>query len=104
MKITIIVDDKTVYIDSVSYANLDLSSIPTNVHAMQFNGNAGWIEFKDNNDGTKPHNEPISSLPVWATTAISKWQEAKDLVESKKIAQEAFKATHILATPQQPNV
>jgi len=79
MKITIIVEDGAVYKDGVSYSNLDLSSTPTNVHAVQFNDttNIGWIEFKDNDDGTKPQNESLTSLPDWAITALTKWDDAK---------------------------
>jgi len=79
MKLTIIVDDKAVYIDGVmkAYAPLplDLSEcgIPTNVHALQWNETAGWIEFKDNPDGTKPTNEPITVLPDWANACVTVW-------------------------------
>ena len=79
MKLTIIVDDKAVYIDGVmkAYAPLplDLSEcgIPTNVHALQWNEAAGWIEFKDNPDGTKPANETITVLPDWANACVTVW-------------------------------
>jgi len=81
MKLTIIVDDNAVYVDSVmkAYAPLplDLSKcgIPTNVHALQWNETAGWIEFKDNPDGTKPANEPITVLPDWANSCVTVWNE-----------------------------
>ena len=79
MKLTIIHADGTVYKNSVSYSGLDLSSIPTNVHALQFNDdvNAGWIEFTQDDFGDKAPNENITSLPAWAITAITKWDEAK---------------------------
>ena len=88
MKITIIVEDGAVYKDGVSYSNLDLSSTPTNVHAVQFNDttNIGWIEFKDNDDGTKPQNESLTSLPDWAITALTKWNNAKTAQEAEIIA------------------
>jgi hypothetical protein len=75
MKLTIIPVDGAVYKDGVSYAGLDLSSIPADVHALQFNGtsNTGWIEF------TSPiPNEEITALPTWAVTAITKWDEVKE--------------------------
>ena len=79
MKLTIIRTDGAVYKDGVSFSGLDLSSIPANVHALQFNdaSNAGWIEFVQDDFGDKPANEKITALPVWATTAMGKWNEAK---------------------------
>jgi hypothetical protein len=48
MKLTIIKDDGAVYKDSVSYNNLSLPTIPSNVHALQWNNDKGHIEFVDN--------------------------------------------------------
>ena len=72
MKITIIVDDNAVYVDNVSHVFLDLSlcGIPNNVSALQWKDTAGWIEFKDNNDGSKPQNQSITELPVWVNNCI----------------------------------
>lgn len=77
MKLTIIPVDSTVYVDGVSFGNLDLSSAPADVHALQWNSVSGWIEFKDLDDGTKPQNQIITELPDWAVTACAKWDEAK---------------------------
>lgn len=84
MKITIIPVDSTVYKDGVSFSDLDLSAAPTNVHALQFNteSNKGWIEFIDNDDGTKPQNRPITELPDWAVTACAKWDDAKSAYDA----------------------
>jgi hypothetical protein len=81
MKITIIREDGAVYKDGYSYPDLDLSSVPHNVHALQFNdvSNTGWIEFTSDIP-----NEEITTLPTWAITAITKWNEA----ESAKLAAE----------------
>jgi hypothetical protein len=81
MKLTIIREDGAVYKDGISYINLDLSSVPNDVHALQFNStsNTGWIEF------TSPiPNEEITALPSWAITAMTKWDEA----EAARIAAE----------------
>lgn len=81
MKLTIIVEDNAVYVDGVmkAYAPLplDLSQcgIPDNVHALQWNQTAGWIEFKDNLDGTKPANKLITVLPDWANACVTVWNE-----------------------------
>lgn len=80
MKLTIIPSDNAVYVDNVmkAYAPLplDLTScnIPTNVHALQWKETAGWIEFEDNPDGTKPANEPITVLPEWALACVGIWE------------------------------
>jgi hypothetical protein len=77
MKLTIIPVDGAVYKDSYSYSGLDLSTAPSNVHALQWKDTKGWIEFKDNDDGTKPQNEAITELPSWANACVTKWDEAE---------------------------
>lgn len=73
MKLTIIPGDGSVGEDGVFYNDLDLAScaIPTNVHALQWDGAVGWIEFKD-----PVPNEEITSLPAWANCCMTKWTEA----------------------------
>jgi hypothetical protein len=82
MKLTIIRADGAVYKDGVSYSGLDLAAVPADVHALQWKDTKGWIEFVDSDDGTKPQNEAITSLPAWATTAMTKWDEAKVTFET----------------------
>jgi hypothetical protein len=88
MKLTIIPVDGAVYKDGYCYSRLDLSGVPSNVHALQWKNTTGWVEFVDNDDGTKPQNEPITSLPDWANTCLTKWDEAK-AAEEAAIAQAA---------------
>lgn len=78
MKLTIIAIDNAVYVDGVCRAPLDLSQcgIPSNVWALQWKETQGWIEFADNDDGTKPANEPITELPQWANACVTAWNEA----------------------------
>ena len=89
MKLTIIREDGAVYKDGISYSGLDLSAVPTNVHALQFNdaSNAGWIEFTQDDFGDKAANEKITSIPAWATTALTKWDEAKAAIEATQEAE-----------------
>lgn len=77
MKLTIIPIDGAVYKDGYSYSGLDLSAAPSNVHALQWKDTKGWIEFVDNDDGTKPQNEVITELPSWVSACVAKWDEAK---------------------------
>jgi hypothetical protein len=74
MKLTIIVEDNTVYVNNLSrILDLNQCGIPSNVHALQWKETIGWIEFVDNSDGTKPQNEPITELPVWANSCVEVW-------------------------------
>jgi hypothetical protein len=72
MKLSIIVEDGAVYKDKISFAGIDLSDIPNNVCALQFNDttNTGHIEYYDQ------ANEDITVLPNWAISASNKHSEA----------------------------
>jgi hypothetical protein len=73
MKLTIIPVDGSVGEDGKFYLGLDLSScaIPVNVHALQWDGAAGSIEFNE-----PIPNEEITVLPSWANCCMTKWTEA----------------------------
>jgi hypothetical protein len=74
MKLTITPVDGSVGEDGKFYLDLDLSScaIPANVHALQWDGTAGWIEF----NSALIANQPITELPAWANCCMTKWTEA----------------------------
>ncbi len=59
--LTIVKNDKWVKVDGVGL-NLSAVDLPANVHAVQWDGSAGWIEY---NDGTD--NEAISSIDAYST-------------------------------------
>jgi hypothetical protein len=92
MKLTIIPADGSVGEDGKFYLNLDLSScaIPTNVHALQWDGVAGWIEFNE-----PIPNEEITSLPAWANCCMNKWTEANTPVPPQPPTAEQNKATAV---------
>jgi hypothetical protein len=73
MKLTIIPADGSVGEDEKFYLKLDLSScaIPADVHALQWQDTAGWIEYN-----TPIPNESITELPAWANCCMTKWTEA----------------------------
>jgi hypothetical protein len=93
MKLTIITEDKSVYKDKKSFQISDMSFIPSNIHALQFDNeiNIGHIEYKD------LPNEQITKLPNWAVTAIQMYDtelvayeaEQAAIIESYKASQEA---------------
>lgn len=74
MKLTIIPADGSVGENGKFYNNLDLSTcgIPTDVHALQWDGAAGWIEY----NSPLVENQPITELPTWANCCMTKWTEA----------------------------
>ena len=88
MRLTIIPIDGAVYKNEISFSGLDLSFIPANIHALQWYETEGEIEFINNPDKTKPQNQTITSLPEWALLALTKWEEAKEVLEAamKKVA------------------
>lgn len=70
MRLTIIPSDGAVYKDEVCYSNLTWTGTPSDIHALQWTEDSGWIEY---NNGEP--NEDIDSLPSWAIEAISSWEE-----------------------------
>ena len=65
MRLTIIPEDALVILDGL-VATLDLSgvSIPDNVHALQWDGEHGFIEY------IGAENAIISRLPLWADQCV----------------------------------
>ena len=48
MQLTIVPVDGVVIYNGIGYENVDLSSVDPHIHAVQFQGDRGWIEYKDN--------------------------------------------------------
>jgi hypothetical protein len=76
MKLTIIVEDKAVYVDGVMRV-IDVRDCGINggVHALQWEDNAGWIEYAVTKDGSKPENKPIIQLPKWSNNCVAEWNK-----------------------------
>jgi len=74
MKISIINPDSTVVIDGLGFNSLDLSTISSTTHAIQFDTatSTGHVEY---NDGTA--NELITSITAYQSI-IDAWQVVKD--------------------------
>lgn len=94
-RISIIVEDNAVYNDGVFHDDLDFTScnIPSDVHALQWQDNAGEIEYKD------LHNENITELPAWANNCLAVWQTKEDEPEPEEDPEvvETFWDTYPLA-------
>ena len=69
MKLTIIADDKLVSKDGVGYNNLDLSSLDSDVWAVQWDTDKGHIEKRDLSIVEITDITPFN-------TAVEKWTEA----------------------------
>ena len=93
-KITIVTIDKRVTVDDFTQTNVDVSGLPNNVWAIQFDNtaNTGHIEY---NDGTA--NETITSLTSAMTTLVNANKAAKtaedDDIASKESTADAEKTT-----------
>jgi len=71
MRLTVIVADKSVYKNGSRYGELDLSFVPSDVHALQWFNDNGWIEFVGD-----AANQSITQLPDWANQCVALWDEA----------------------------
>ena len=88
--LTIIKDDKWVTVDGYG-CTLDSISLSANVHAIQWDGSAGWIEY---NDGTA--NETIDSILAYST--ITDDHATKKAAEEKAVTDAANAQTALEAT------
>jgi len=93
MKLTIIPADGSVGENNVFYLELDLSScsIPSDVHALQWQDTAGWIEY----NSPLIENQPITELPAWANCCMTKWTEANTPVPPQPPTAEENKTTAV---------
>lgn len=85
MKITVLNNDNAIGFDGIFYDGLDFSSVPDNLHALQWNGIKGEIEFYEDADGVKPPNEKITDLPNWVMPLKPQW-DAADAAKKQKEA------------------
>ena len=93
MRIIIIPEDGFVSVDGVGFSGLDLSFMDSTIHAVQWYGDDGEVERKDER-GRAIENESISEIKTFQN-AIDKWQEEKLRQEAaeaeEKLRQEAAK-------------
>lgn len=81
MKVTIVPIDKIVIIDGTTISGVDLSFIDPSVHAVQWYGTTGSVEYKDANVDyiiKLTHQEEITDIAPFQTAidaAIAKKQE-----------------------------
>lgn len=73
MRLSIIPVDGAVVVDGLGHMKLSWEGTPSDVHALQWFGDNGWIEYTDG----RP-NEDISVLPIWAGNAELAWVKANE--------------------------
>lgn len=83
MRITIIPQDNKVVIDGESYDGIDLSSIDSNINAIQWYGTEGELEVKDGR-GRIVENRDIATfddfsfvLPLWEDAKLKAKEKVK---------------------------
>ena len=95
MKITIVADDMRVCLDSVCVDGCDLSLLDPSIHAVQWNGQWGEIEYKSVfQDGqvTKPQNQVITDVTPYQW-AVDVWSAAKAADDAAIAAAQAAEAS-----------
>jgi hypothetical protein len=88
MKLTIIRDMGLVHVNGRGHDELDLSSVPAEVHAVQWDGTNGEIEYVSND----VPNDSITSLPSWAESIAN---ERKSVIDAEIEAEEKAEADRI---------
>lgn len=83
-KITIVFDDSNVGVDNEFYSPVDVSAAPMGLHALQWNGSKGWIEYCMDDDFNKPTNTFIDELPSWVSAILAGWESAKQAAADAK--------------------
>lgn len=99
MRLTIIADDAFVSVDDNGCDGVDLSALDASIHAVQWYGNYGEVEYKTQFvDGSlvKPANAVISSIDgfSWAEQALS------DRLAALAAEQAAFEAENSIPVEQ----
>lgn len=84
VKIAIIPEDSIVVVDKKGYSGLDLSFLLPSVHAVQWYGAEGEVEYVDA-QGRPTHNETITDFTPYQP-ALDAWQAAKAAEEAEEAA------------------
>lgn len=89
MKLTIIRDMGLCHVDGTGYDELDMSGVPADVHAIQWFGSEGEIEYNSN----EIPNEVITELPSWVNGPVAARQAKIDEEAAEVAAAEAYAAS-----------
>lgn len=89
MKLTIVPVDSLVIVDGYPVMGLDLTAVPENIHAVQWTGSGGHIEY---NDGTI--NTEIDNITPYQAI-VDAHAAAKDAIENPVYTREEVLATRL---------
>jgi hypothetical protein len=101
MKLTIVADDGAVGIDGKFFSGIELPQLDPAIHAVQWYGEYGEIEFKTvfaNGALTKPQNQLITDITPFQF-AVGAWNAKKAEIDAAIAAAIAAAAQ---ADPEQP--
>lgn len=89
-KISVVPDDKAVYVDGKSM-QVDCSDLPTFIHAIQWDGKNGHIEFKSDGSGRRMPNITFTDFTPYQFL-VDRWNRANDeIVQKTKVEEEERK-------------
>jgi hypothetical protein len=102
-RITIIPSDNAVYVDGVGISGIDCSTVPKGVHALQWGGVSGMVEFVDEDpfDNKSLTPEILTELPAYAVALEAVWQTAFAAQEAERQAAAELEARN--TAPLNPN-
>lgn len=84
MRLTIVADDNAVGIDGEFFPDLDLPQLDPAIHAVQWNGEYGQIEYRtrvENGAFVKPPNALITDVTAYQF-AVDAWAVAKEAAKA----------------------
>lgn len=83
MRLTIVADDNAVGVDGEFFSGLDLAQLDASIHAVQWYGEYGEVEYKtqfQNGASVKPSNVLITDAAPYQF-AVDAWTAAKEAHE-----------------------
>lgn len=89
MKLTIVADDSAIGVDGAFFAPLDLAQLDPAIHAVQWYGEYGEVEYKtrfENGAIVKPINLLITDMSPFQF-AVEAWNAAKVEAEAAIVVQ-----------------
>ena len=75
MQVTIVREDNLVVVDGRAIHGIDMTGLPDNLHAVQWDGTAGHEEWTDR------HNTDLDDIAKYQTI-IDRWQAAADEIDN----------------------
>lgn len=81
MRLTIIPVDNMVYVDGRALP-IDCSAVQSNIHAIQWNQNSGWIEYIQPNDGSTLLNQTITELDQTMLSLVDAWELKREEIDN----------------------